>query len=110
MEEDCGHPRAGQHCRPASPASRWRLRHWRDLRRRRAGSWITTAGRAEVDLGNGNLTFTVKGLVLADDFNLASIGTPRPLTKVKGTLVCNDTEPGFAELVDTEAVPISADG
>ena len=72
--------------------------------------WTTTGGRAEVDLGNGNLTFTVHGLVLADDFNVASIGTPRPVTKVKGTLVCNDTEPGFAELVDTEAVPMSTTG
>ena len=30
--------------------------------------------------------------------------------KVKGTLVCNDTEPGFGELVDTEAVRLSKTG
>ena len=30
--------------------------------------------------------------------------------KVKGTLVCNDTEPGFGELVDTEAVRLSEAG
>lgn len=72
--------------------------------------WTATGGRAEVDLGNGYLTFTVRGLVLADDFNEANIGTPSVVTKVKGTLVCNDTEPGFAELVDTEAVPLRTTG
>ena len=72
--------------------------------------WTATGGHAEVNLDNGNLTFNVRGLVLADDFNLTSIGTPTVVTKVKGTLVCNDTEPGFAELVDTEAVRLSAAG
>ena len=38
------------------------------------------------------------------------IGTPRFITKVKGTLVCNDKEPGSAELVDTEAVRIRTSG
>ena len=47
---------------------------------------------------------------LADDFNGVNIGTPTVVTKVKGTLVCNDTEPGFAELVDTEAVRLSTTG
>jgi len=72
--------------------------------------WTATGGHAEVNLDNGNLTFNVRGLVLAHDFNMANIGTPDGVTKVKGTLVCNDTEPGFAELVDTEAVRLSAAG
>jgi hypothetical protein len=72
--------------------------------------WTATGGRAEVDLGNGKLTFTVNGLVVADDFSGGNIGTPLVVTKVKGTLVCNDTEPGFAELVDTEAVRLRTTG
>ena len=72
--------------------------------------WSAAGGQAEVNLDNGKLTFTVHGLVLADDFNGVNIGTPTVVTKVKGTLVCNDTEPGFAELVDTEAVRLSTTG
>ena len=72
--------------------------------------WTATGGRAEVNLDTGYLKFNVRGLVLADDFNFVNIGTPGPVTKVKGTLICNDTEPGFAELVDTEAVPLSRAG
>ena len=71
----------------------------RDERSRRSGI-----------LDTGYLKFNVRGLVLADDFNFVNIGTPGPVTKVKGTLICNDTEPGFAELVDTEAVPLSRAG
>ena len=72
--------------------------------------WVTTDGRAEVNLSNGRFTFTVRGLMLAHDFDGCSIGTPCGVTKVKGTLVCNDTEPGFGELVDTEAVRLSKTG
>jgi hypothetical protein len=72
--------------------------------------WITTAGRAEVNLDTGKLTFTVHGLVVALDFGCCNIGTPTIVTKVKGTLVCNETEPGFAELVDTDAVRLSTTG
>ena len=72
--------------------------------------WITTAGRAEVNLDTGKLTFTVHGLVVAFDFGCCNIGTPTVVTKVKGTLVCNDTEPGFAELVDTDAVRLRTTG
>jgi hypothetical protein len=74
------------------------------------GPWAATGGHAEVNLDNGNLRFNVRGLVLADDFNGVNLGTPNVVTKVKGTLVCNDTDPGFAELVDTEAVRLSAAG
>jgi len=73
--------------------------------------WITTAGRAEVNLDTGKLTFTVHGLVVAEDFGCCNIGTPTTIvTKVKGTLVCNETEPGFAELVDTDAVRLRTTG
>ncbi len=72
--------------------------------------WTATDGQAEVNLDTGNLTFTVRGLVLAEDFGCCNIGTPTVVTKVKGTLVCNDTEPGFPELVDTEAVPLRTTG
>jgi hypothetical protein len=72
--------------------------------------WTATGGEAEVNLGTGDITFTVRGLVIADDFNFVNLGTPAFITKVKGTLVCNDTEPGFAELVDTGAVPLRKSG
>lgn len=72
--------------------------------------WITTAGRAEVNLDTGKLAFTVHGLVVAFDYGCCNIGTPTIVTKVKGTLVCNDTEPGFAELVDTDAVRLRTTG
>ena len=53
----------------------------------------------------------MRGLVLAYDFNgWATSAHPAGVTKVKGTLVCNDTEPGFGELVDTKAVRLSRDG
>ena len=41
---------------------------------------------------------------------LVNLGTPTVVPKVKGTLLCNDTEPGFGELVDTEAVRLSKTG
>jgi hypothetical protein len=64
-----------------------------------------------VNLDTGKLTFTVHGLVLAVDFGCCNIGTPTTfVTKVKGTLVCNETEPGFAELVDTHAVRLHTTG
>jgi hypothetical protein len=72
--------------------------------------WTATGGEAEVNLDTGDITFTVHGLVIADDFNLVNLGTPAFITKVKGTLVCNDTEPGYAKLVDTGAVPLRRSG
>ena len=72
--------------------------------------WTTTEGRAEVDLDHGRVEFSVKGLVLADDPSFTNIGTPGLVTLVKGTLVCNDTQPGVPELVDTDAVGLSSRG
>jgi hypothetical protein len=72
--------------------------------------WTATGGRAEVDLGNGEITFTVHGLVVAEAFGCCTMGTPTIITKVKGTLVCNDTAPGLAKHVDTKAVRIRNSG
>ena len=71
--------------------------------------WTVTAGRASVDL-DGDVQFTVLGLVLAGDPSFTNIGTRGVVTKIKGTLVCNDTEPGVPELVDTEEVRLSLRG
>ena len=72
--------------------------------------WTVANGSAEVNLHSGAVTFTVNGLVLAGDPSFTTIGTPGVVTMVKGTLVCNDTAPGVPELVDTDAVPLSARG
>ena len=57
--------------------------------------WTTTSGEAEVDLKDGKIKFSVKGLVLAVGGNATAmlsgldIGTPAGVTEVKGTLVCS---------------------
>jgi hypothetical protein len=63
-----------------------------------------------VNLGTGRVEFSVRGLVLSADPSFSNIGTTSFITMVKGTLVCNDTQPGSAELVDTDAVPLSSLG
>jgi hypothetical protein len=81
--------------------------------------WTTTSGHAEVDLKTGSIDFRVKGLVLAVGGNATAklsgldIGTPAGVTQVKGTLVCNVSgavNAGNSVLVDTGAVPLSAQG
>ena len=72
--------------------------------------WVTTEGFADVILDTGKVDFMVKGLVLAGDPSFSNIGTTSVISMVKGTLVCNDTEPGAPELVDTDAVPLSSRG
>ena len=72
--------------------------------------WITTDGHAEVDLDTGRIAFSVRGLVVAGDPSFSNIGTTSLITMVKGTLVCNDTQPGVPELVDTDSVPLSERG
>jgi hypothetical protein len=72
--------------------------------------WTAADGRAEVDLDRGQVEFSVEGLVVASDPSFANLGTTAAITMVKGTLVCNDTQPGVPELVDTDAVPLSARG
>jgi hypothetical protein len=70
--------------------------------------WTVTRGSAAVNLDNGRVRFTVQGLVLAADPSFTNIGTPGLVSMVKGTLVCNESDE--AELVDTDAVPLSAQG
>lgn len=72
--------------------------------------WHSATGNAEVDLTTGNIRFAVEGLVLASG---NSIGTPGPVSSVKGTLVCDTTgvlNGGNSTLVDTPVVPLSAQG
>jgi hypothetical protein len=72
--------------------------------------WHTSGGNAEVNLTNGTLRFDVEGLVLAAG---NAIGTPGPVTSVKGTLVCDTTgllNSGNSTLVDTPLVTLSAQG
>ena len=88
---------------------------------RGAAPWNTTEGEAKVDLGNGDVEFEVKGLVLsvgsvpAAGFTGIPIGTPGTVTQVKGTLVCDtngsaSSPVGNSVLVDTDTVPLSAQG
>jgi hypothetical protein len=78
-----------------------------------AAPWVTTEGGARVKLEAGKVTFDVEGLVLAVGSSGAFTGLPIGTTAgvtVKGTLVCNVTGPGNSTLVDTPAVPLSAQG
>jgi hypothetical protein len=72
--------------------------------------WSTLGGHARVDLVTGELGFRVQGLVFAGGPN---IGTPGPVTQVKGTVVCNANGSGGdgnAVLIDTPTVPLDATG
>ena len=71
-----------------------------------AGPWTTRGGSARIDLGNGQGSFEVEGLVLNGG---NSTGTPGPINSVVGTLVCN---PGTATqaILDTPATPLSTKG
>jgi hypothetical protein len=68
--------------------------------------WSTREGEVLVQLDSGSVVFEVRGLVLAGG---NTIGTPGPVTQVKGTLVCG---PGSASpaVIDTPLVPLSAQG
>ncbi|HEX7328262.1 MAG TPA: hypothetical protein VF428_06970 [Casimicrobiaceae bacterium] len=72
--------------------------------------WTASGGHASVNLRTGQISFEVRGLVFAGG---NTIGTPLPVTQVKGTLVC-DTDgsagSGNSVLVDTPAVPLEIDG
>ncbi len=73
-------------------------------------SWAVMRGKAKVNLETGRMKFDVEGMVLRAAPGPGNvIGVPSPLvTMVKGTVVCNST--GAAELRDTVAVPLSAQG
>lgn len=82
-----------------------------------AFSWSTTKGKASVNLQNGKLHFFVQGLVLAAQNSPTGglvISSPSPgVTEVKGTIVCNASEPApFTKvvLVDSDPVPLSPQG
>ena len=68
--------------------------------------WSTREGAVLVELDSGFVEFEVRGLVLAGG---NTIGTPGPVTQVKGTLVCG---PGSASptVIDTDLVPLSPQG
>jgi hypothetical protein len=69
-------------------------------------AWSTSGGTAKVDLQTGATTFHVDGLVIN---GTSFSGTPGPVTKIEGTLVCNaGTEE--QSLHDTPAVKLDAEG
>ncbi len=81
--------------------------------------WETTEGDARVNLKSGKIKFEVQSLVLAVGsaaggvFTGLDIGTPAGVSQVKGTLVCDvngSAGGGNSVLVDTPAVPLSAQG
>lgn len=74
------------------------------------GPWTVRNGSASVDLDDGEIKFEVMGLVLAVSPPIAVLGTTGVVTKVKGTLVCNGTGSASSEFVDTEDVPLDAQG
>ncbi len=74
-----------------------------------AGPWTTKSGSARIDLGTGNGSFDVEGLVLNGG---NASGTPGPVANVIGTLVCNAGSPaGTTEAaIDTPAAALSPVG
>ncbi len=81
--------------------------------------WETTGGSVDVNLNNSKVTFHVKGLILAVG-SVSSlgvlgvpIGTPGPVTQVKGTLVCDvdgTGNNGNSVDIDTPATTLDAQG
>jgi hypothetical protein len=72
--------------------------------------WVTERGQAKINLANGQLEFTVGGLVLAGG---NTIGTPGAVTQVKGTLICipnPNTPTSTNTIIDTTAVALSPTG
>lgn len=65
--------------------------------------WTTQGGQAYVDLVNNIAVFNVRGLVLAGG---SAVGTPGPITAVKGTLVCGA---GTTSQVVTDTAPVTLD-
>jgi hypothetical protein len=75
--------------------------------------WTTTSGTARVNLQTGDIEFVVRGLVFAGGSPTITVGTPLPVTAVKGTLVCdNDGSAGGGNsvVVETPSIPLSATG
>ncbi len=75
--------------------------------------WTTTSGAAVVNLKTGFMRFSVRGLVFAGGSPTITIGTPGPVTAVRGILVCDangSAGGGNSVLVKTRSVPLSATG
>jgi len=73
------------------------------------GPWSATGGHADFSLQTGQISFDVRGLVLAAG---NSIGTPGTVTQVKGTVVC-DTDgsaAGNSVFVETPLVDLDDEG
>ena len=68
--------------------------------------WSTREGAVLVVLDSGSVEFEVRGLVLAGG---NTIGTPGPVTQVKGTLVCGPCS-ASPTVIDTPLVPLSPQG
>jgi hypothetical protein len=64
-------------------------------------------GDVWVNLKEAKVAFKVRGLVAAGG---NFVGTPRPITQVVGTVVCNVRAPGDSVLIDTPPVPLSEQG
>jgi hypothetical protein len=71
-----------------------------------AGPWVTTRGKAQIDLSNGSTFFEVEGLVLNGG---NASGTPGAVANVAGTFICNAGTPNQV-VRDTPAVALSATG
>jgi hypothetical protein len=75
--------------------------------------WTTTSGVAQVDFASGQIQFEVRGLVFAAGSPTITIGTPGPVTAVKGALICDadgSAGGGNSVVVETDSVPLSATG
>jgi len=75
--------------------------------------WTTTDGAARVNLRTGEVKFVVRGLVFAAGSSTITIGTPGPVTAVKGALVCDadgSAGGGNSVIVETPSVRLSATG
>ena len=75
--------------------------------------WTTTSGNARVNLQSGQIRFSVRGLVFAAGAPAINIGTPGPVTAVKGVLVCDSNGSagdGNSVVVETPSVPLSSTG
>jgi hypothetical protein len=69
-------------------------------------AWSTRSGAASVNLETGAASFHVEGLVIN---GTSFSGTPGPITKIEGTLVCN-AGTDQQSLHDTLAVRLDAQG
>ena len=72
--------------------------------------WSAQQGRASVDLETGRVSFDVRGLAFAGG---NAVGTPGPVTQVKGTLVCDtdgSASGGNSAFVSTPLVDLDDEG